>query len=141
MKDLKKPLGEWTLAEVKEYCDGRCRCDGNKVSSCPFFTENSGVDLRACLFLSESPYKWALDKSNSSQLTDAEKAICKSVGAKWVSWDEQDGTYYVSLWIKEPTKLPGGLFWEATPDVRVASVQKALFPSVGRGACICVETD
>lgn len=136
MKDLNKPIGEWTLAEVKEYCNRRCRCDGNnKVSSCPFFTADSGVnDLRVCLFLNVSPYKWALDKRNSSQLTDAEKAICKAIGAKYVARNKDNTD--VALYIEKPAQIIPG-YYSFIPSIGI--IDGSLFPSVARGDCICVE--
>lgn len=73
------------------------------------------------------------------RLTEKELAICKAVGAKWVSRDK--GVLVVELWRERP-EMEGGVTkptFVADTDCWVADVDCNLFPSVKPGDCICVE--
>lgn len=77
------------------------------------------------------------------RLTEAELAICKPVGAKWVSRSDSnaaDDFKYVKLWEEKPTKNVYGK-WEETVhlDVHLGVIDARKFPSVQFGDCICVE--
>ena len=54
MIDNKKPLGEWTLAEVKEYCQGRT------CLHCLFGIPEK--DSTNCLFKRSNPIGWNLSE-------------------------------------------------------------------------------
>lgn len=88
--------------------------------------------------------KWITDAINhpesiirAPRLTEAELAICKAVGAKWVSMDNVG--IHADLWAEEPIR--NEKIFVQSPESRgaIASVRSCLFPSVGPGDCICVE--
>ena len=68
-------------------------------------------------------------------LTEPELAICKAVGAKWVSRDKESDS--VDLWGVKPIKKCG--FYKVNGEYPIATVRDDLFPSVKPGDCICVE--
>ena len=68
-------------------------------------------------------------------LTELELAICKAVGAKWVSRDKESDS--VDLWGVKPIKERG--FYKVNGEYPIATVRDDLFPSVKPGDCICVE--
>lgn len=70
------------------------------------------------------------------RLTEAELAICKAVGAKWVSKDERI-SQDINLWESKPKKDEIGTFsgqW-------FGRIHGALFPSVRPGDCLEVPGD
>ena len=71
------------------------------------------------------------------RLTEAELAICKAVGAKWVSYDRFAGEHAteVTLWGREPKEMNG----RYTDGEYIGHVYYRKFPSVHHGDCICVE--
>lgn len=71
----------------------------------------------------------------TTRLTEPELAICKAVGARWVSRN-QIGTNGLHLWDKKPSGNQN--FWNGGAT-SLATVSESLFPSVRPGDCICVE--
>ena len=71
----------------------------------------------------------------SPMLTEPELAICKAVGAKWVSRDKESDS--VDLWGVKPIKERG--FYKVNGEYPIATVRDDLFPSVKPGDCICAE--
>ncbi|MCH5352973.1 MAG: hypothetical protein J1E06_05870 [Acutalibacter sp.] len=78
--------------------------------------------------------------SGKSRLTPEELAICKNIGAKWVSKDVLG--HEVDLWEKRPRKIKGGVGAGMYVDgKRIAYLPVHCFPSVQPGDCICVEEE
>ena len=75
------------------------------------------------------------------RLTEAEKAICKALGAKWVSRD--NGTEYscVEMWKEKPKEDSiGTYYYDIGGNTRIAAVfRNDMFFSIKPGDCICVE--
>ena len=122
-----KPLGEWTLGEVREVCDGYSIC-----GDCPFCLDGGEcvVDI--------TPNRWDLEYiPKFPALTEAERDIMWAMGAKWVSRGENGGEY-VDLWGVKPLCVKGNFFSEdGKPPV--ACAVGACFPSVEPGDCIELE--
>ena len=76
------------------------------------------------------------------RLTEPELAICKAVGAKWVSRDQQepglDDESHVVLWWGKPSLSDCGVYANLSGD-DTGTLPASLFPSVHPGDCICVE--
>ena len=73
------------------------------------------------------------------RLTEAELAICKYVGAKWVSKDKIRDDGGVSLWRKKPDYWDE-LYDSEESDALIATFfDKDVFSNVHPGDCICVE--
>lgn len=193
-----KPIEDWTLSEVQEYCKNREDCKdcifyNENVWDCRVYTipnewklskikpENSeeacestkphlaeilGVEVGERFHIAGSEGKtfWVTDKgyfetdpphfsgssfllmdainhpekiARNTRLTEAELAICKAVGAKWVSRN-QIGMDALHLWDKKPSGDRN--FYNG--DARsLATVAESFFPSLKPGDCICVEED
>ena len=71
------------------------------------------------------------------RLTEPELAICKAVGAKWVSRDG-NSVNRVELWTARPEQS-GNCICAGTEDEFIARFNCTLFPSVNKGDCIEVE--
>lgn len=127
-----RPLSEWTLTEVSRYCVAR-KCD-----DCKFGVSDAG-ECR-CGLAKNSPAAWDCSEWGKPRLTPAELAICKAVGAKWVSRDKDE--YFVILRSAEPVENGNGCFCTAEDSESwIADVGVGLFPSVKPGDCICVYDD
>ncbi len=86
--------------------------------------------------------KWMTDAINhpesiirAPRLTEAEMAICKAVGARWVTRNDTLCSD-VYLWAEKPEKRDNVYSGEAT---NLAIVRDELFPSVESGDCIEAE--
>ncbi len=100
--------------------------------------EGSGCGASYCLLRAiENPENIIRRPS----LTEPELAICKAVGAKWVSMDNFQKTCLVYLWEHEPNiGLNGKEYVPSGEDeCELGSIKYDLFPSVKPGDCICVE--
>lgn len=64
---MDKPLKDWTLGEVKEYCNPRGRCSG-----CAFFNRSQG----RCRFY-DGPYHW--DLTDRPNFTEQEVEVAKAI--------------------------------------------------------------
>jgi hypothetical protein len=95
-----KPLGDWTLGEVKTYCAG----DSKKCKCCPFFRPIK----EECVLQNTSPDLWEL--SNAYGFTDEEVRYAnqlivllnvspKAIVVRELSFDLciQDGYNYIPL--------------------------------------------
>lgn len=71
------------------------------------------------------------------RMTEAELAICKAVGAKWVSRGAF-GTKSVVLWDEKPECFDDGTFGSTDTAHKLARMYTG-FESVHPGECICVE--
>ena len=71
------------------------------------------------------------------RLTEAEMAICKAVGGKWVSRDKEE--VWARLWNAKPEFELDGLHYRSDEAFLLALVDGNMFPSVNCGDCICVE--
>ncbi len=78
----------------------------------------------------------------SPRLTEAERAIMRATGARWVSRDSYQNCNVVRLWDVKPKKSEKVVGYEFEPSVgdhAWAAVYKSLFPSVNPGDCIEAE--
>ena len=79
------------------------------------------------------------------RLTEAELAICKAVGAKWLTLDcVTSSGLSVYLWDKKPqaheVKGVGMCYYASDSGAKnVARIDGAVFPGLKPGDCICVE--
>ncbi len=65
-------------------------------------------------------------------LTPAELAICRALGARWVSRDNSDCTdEWVDVWSARPERK--GTVWDAGHEDHLAAVKVGLFPSLRPG--------
>lgn len=125
-----KPIGEYTFNEMYEYCKDRTKDFSRPVT----YDECEGCKFNAvCCNL---PEEW--DLSNKKRLTDNELALCRMIGAKWVSRDSSNVLEdNVDFWSDRPTN-DNGIF-DGVEDVSLAAVKPTLMPSINPGDCICVE--
>ncbi len=72
-----------------------------------------------------------------SKLTEQELAICKAVGAKWVSRNELGDT--VSLWESKPVLFPEAKRCYYSNGKFIACMPLKLFPSLNSGDLVNVE--
>ena len=126
------------------FCSGRI-CERQ---SCPIFAEQNGV-LNCHIFVRDNPDKAAeimglevveVEDKDKPRLTEQELAICKAVGAKWVSFDDTNEDV-VDIWtIKPETRMFDGKrhYYEQSTE-HIACVNSYLFPSLKPGDCINVE--
>ena len=71
------------------------------------------------------------------RLTEAELAICKALGAKWLTKSNRFALNAVHMWSQKPEERINGEFYG--DDIWIGCVNGALMRSVHYGACICVE--
>lgn len=121
----------------------------NGFNSEEIMIDGNGNALSASGTVTVSPYICAIHAINhpekirrKSKLTENEIAICKSLGAKWVSKDE--GRFgIVQMWEEEPQKVvyKGHIFYERKEgsESSIATAKKDKFPSIAPGELICVE--
>ena len=130
MEKKDKPLRDWTLGEVYDFCHGDdafCTA-GNEC--CPFFRT----------ICNKRAFDWNLGK----RLTEVELERCRVCGAKWVSLD-CDGGSYIDLWAKKPEivkTLDDRITYAIgpnNPSIYLGKLRKELFTSVCPGDCICAE--
>lgn len=121
-----KPLKDWTLGEVKEFCLQRTN---NEKSD----SKDSCFECRFNNICSVWPGRWELKENR--RLTPEELEICKAVGAKWVSRDsESDGFVYCHTGGK--VERINGV---TVGEVVLCGIDRSLFPSVKPGDLICVK--
>ena len=74
-------------------------------------------------------------------MTKMEIAICKNMGANWVSYDESDKATEVTLWRDEPyQRLSDGAFCGGSAS-RIASFSASMFPTLNHGDLIYVKDE
>ncbi len=80
-----------------------------------------------------------IEVEDKPRLTEQELAICKAVGAKWASIDDDGGD--VELWDEEPCKGSNGSYFIGYPPspFGLARIASGLFPSLRPGDCVNVE--
>lgn len=117
--ETKKRLSEWTLAELSKYCKSMVEQDYPRCEKC----EARGICER-------TPNRWKFDT-----LTDREKAIMRSCGAKWVTKDTKGK---VKLWNKKPA-YTDGIYYSYEADKYITEINESLFQSVTCGDCIELE--
>ncbi len=134
------------LAQARRaYCAGNR--DGNCVD-CPIYTEQIKADLSCGEFVERYPDKAAelmgLEVIDVPPvLTEQERALCKMLGAKYVSKEDADGPFdpdRAELWTDRPER-PGKV-WQCNGRFRgIASVDARLFPSIEPGELAEIEDD
>ncbi len=124
-----KPLREYTAGEIHDICGGIENC-----CTCPFMQKDGW-----CPFDDRSPNLWRLN--NERRLTERELAICRSVGARYVTRDNTGNNNFVTLWDRKPNLWGGTIYGVDGPVGSLALVEdrSGLFRSVKPGECIEVE--
>lgn len=120
-------------------------CGLHFCDSCPLSKGSNGKKLSCKDFKNSLPDKAAelmglevIEVEDKPCLTEAELAICKAVGAKWVSINDDGGD--VELWDEEPRKENGTYFIGYPPSpFGLARIASGLFPSLNPGDCVNVE--
>lgn len=80
------------------------------------------------------------DMSNvGNRLTQSELAICRVLGAKWVSRSLQDSAYSDEVWLWSRKPKWDGHLWDESDEYNIAMVNSKKFPSIRPGDCVCVE--
>lgn len=120
-------------------------CGLHFCDSCPLSKGSNGKKLSCKDFKNSLPDKAAelmglevIEAEDKPCLTEAELAICKAAGAKWVSIDDDGGD--VELWDEEPYKENGtyNIGYPPSP-FGLARIASGLFPSLNPGDCVNVE--
>lgn len=128
-----KPLSEWTLGEVKQYC-----VEHTKTSDKDYDMVCAGCKFNTVCSINAD--EWQL--CEKPVLTEDELTICRALGAKWVS-REEDWPYTVMLWDTQPkvAEYQGKKSYEGRigEPLVIADIRPDKFPSVKPGDCICVE--
>lgn len=129
---MSKPFMNWTPAEMKAEC---VKNDSPEKSESCLLREKGGHKrcLPAVIFqTSHHPCEWELDIE--CPMTEQELAICRAVGAKWVTRGIEWDTYSVTLWDTKP-KCKDGHFL-SNGGVPLGVLKATAFPSVNPGDCI-----
>lgn len=131
---MDKPLKDWTLGEIKAACQD---CE-----TCEMHQKGADSTKKSCLVLQVicngtdgnffPPWMWKIEQ----QLTDSELAICRAVGAKWVTRDKWSDA--VLLWRSRPLRMGEKDIFYGDPDGRhdLGRVNASLFRSVQPGDCV-----
>ena len=107
-------------------------------SYCNVFCNSHPQEAMECMGIE------VVEVKDSPRLTAAELMICRSVGAKYISRDEENYNH-VDLWIIKPRlafSIPRkyiAMDLHNPKQYSIASVDISLFPSVSPGCCISVE--
>lgn len=120
-------------------------CEQHYCDSCPISKESADKKLSCKDFKNSFHDKAAelmglevIEAEDKPCLTEAELAICKAVGTKWVSINDDGGD--VELWDEEPYKENGTYFIGYPPSpFGLARIASGLFPSFNPGDCVNVE--
>lgn len=129
------------------FCSGRI-CERQ---SCPIFAKQNGV-LNCHIFVRDNPDKAAelmglevveVEDKDKPRLTEQELAICKAVGAKWVSRDEGEAPY-VRLYKSEPykkTDIRGNTYYTErdSESEHIGNIDVSIFSSLNCGDLVNVE--
>ena len=125
-------------------------CDTQDCDECPL----KGVADASCdRYFATHPEEAAaligaeiIEVEDKPRLTEQELAICKALGAKWVSREKYSKPYvqdFVLLWQTAPSRstIDENEHEIAThfSGIIIASVSSTLFPSVGEGDLVNVE--
>lgn len=117
-----KPIGDWTLKEVKNECRKHADC-----SFCDFHD--------FCLYLHVyTPKQWKVE--DKRKLTINEISLLKITGARYATRDIGE-TSKVYLWEEKPI-LDDGEIWSGMFEP-FSYVNSNLLHSIQPGDCICVE--
>lgn len=85
--EKQKPLNEWTLREVKEYCKSK----GTRCGGCPFFSDRCNLNSTPEVWLIPTKPRWLhtdyLDGHTVGECSECHKIrgvdnFCPSCGAK-----------------------------------------------------------
>ena len=128
----------------KVFCDAKCKI-------CPISSFNNSTGMECDNFTAVYPDKAAelmglevVEAEDKLHLTEQELAICKALGAKWVSKNEVC-TSNVVFWKNKPKaycQLAGKTskrFFEAPDSEYIGSVSAEYFPSLNPGDLVNVE--
>lgn len=106
---MDKPLKDWTLGEVKEYCNPRGRCSG-----CALFNRSQG----RCRFY-DGPYHW--DLTDRPNFTEQEVEATKAIRILFPC-----ATHLIQFQPNEPVSVKAG-------DAFVVNLNSVLFPNIQPG--------
>lgn len=129
-----KPIKDWTLAECEEYCGENSTIEildvGNSEAEfclhekCPL--EMCGLCLGGRLLHLRLP-----------KLTEAEKNIMRSFGAKFVAKDRAPlSPFSISLWHERPKLTERGDYIIQGDSFCIAATMPECFPSLADGDCV-----
>ena len=123
MNKLIKPIGEYTLYEIQEYCS-----EGNRCHHCPFL--NTVCGFQAC--------EWNLKK----ELTLEEYAKCSIFKATYITRNKNSSI--VTLWNSKNSPIFNknmGIYKSEHDNEQIAAIDAKFFPTVQEGDCIKVEVE
>lgn len=132
--------------DIKDARSAFCGRVENVCDKCPLSRANNGKGIICLYFVRDYPEKAAelmdleaIEEEGKPKLTEQELAICKLVGAKWVS---RDGTHpgweNVCLWISKP-EYQEKTYCGADLDDDIATFSTDYFPSLEPGDLVNVE--
>ena len=133
--------------DIKDARSAFCGRVENVCDKCPLSRANNGKGIICLYFVRDYPEKAAelmdleaIEEEGKPKLTEQELAICKALGARWVSRNECNYDN-VNLWEIEPTKSvnTSPRQYIARNGSLLAAVNVCLFPSLNPGDCINVE--
>lgn len=131
MQTLPNDISEMTARDMKIYC-----LEWRVTHNCA----KEVCELHKRHVCGESPHKW---EPKRCVLTPQEIAICKALGAKYVSMDKNYHGGVVELWKLKPTADDYEDYGYTSDgleiDGLIASVSSKAFTSIKPGDCICVE--
>lgn len=143
-----------TFNSIKKAQEAYCHTT-NKCKKCPFYSrvvtgDSCPFELHeACAeYAAQHPDKAVelmdLEVIDVPELTEQERAMCKAVGAKWVTLDnprtpDSTPSQYVFLWKNKPLHSRSGKYYEAADGDCFGNLNKALFPSLVPDDCVSVE--
>ena len=111
--NMDKPLKDWTLGEVKIYCEKTEDC-----KECPFYSKYIEKDLFHCKLVNASPEYWC--ELETPRFTQQEvefarlfNAACKNV--VWIQRNDEKTLVWVVEYSNEEYRLPFRLFPSIQP--------------------------
>ena len=122
-------------------------CGQHFCDSCPLSKESADKKLSCKDFKNSFHDKAAelmglevIEVEDKPHLTEAELAICKALGAKWVSRDGEGYNYMgvVKLWREKP-QMGNSPCYYLTAGTYIATCELNCFPSLSPGDCVNVE--
>lgn len=126
---MSKPLKDWTFGEVIELCQSMDHC-----WNCTFHSGQTFCRVADMLRGKSRPMEWNL--AEPSLLTEPELAICRAIGARWVTKEKCSGSS-AYLWDIRPTGKNGKYIdLTKTSGAFIAILSGGLFPSVRPGDCV-----
>lgn len=115
------------------YMDTHCEvCPIHDICDAMYSEPNPDIENKAAELM-------GLETVEVTELTEAELAICKVLGAKWVSRDDEGYEHTgVRLWTEKPQK-ENRPYYHTTVGKYIAFCELGCFPSLKAGDCVNVE--